>query len=156
MFSLKSSPEVFPSEISRVSMSSELRNVHIIVSYWEYLGLELCLLCTWKVGGESPVIIPYKVINRIFITLYGIITGSLSAYDSWARHRFTVYLYCRRECSGENYMSVNLWITYTGLPTYEKGITTSISVSWKFHLSYANQFAFVQLHFVCDLQCMWF
>ena len=33
-----------------------------------------------KVGG--PMIIPYKVVNIRLITLYGIITGQLSAYYS--------------------------------------------------------------------------
>ena len=32
-----------------------------------------------KVGGNGPVIIPYKGINLLFTTLYGIITGPLSA-----------------------------------------------------------------------------
>ena len=32
------------------------------------------------------VIIPYKVMIRLFTTIYGIITGPLSAYFSWALH----------------------------------------------------------------------
>ena len=35
-------------------------------------------------ADSDPVIIPYMVINRRFTALYGIITGSLSAYYSCA------------------------------------------------------------------------
>ena len=38
-----------------------------------------------NLADSGPVIIPYGVIDRIFITLYGIITGSLSANYSCAR-----------------------------------------------------------------------
>ena len=37
-------------------------------------------------ADSDPVIIPYMVINRRFTALYGIITGSLSAYYSCARY----------------------------------------------------------------------
>lgn len=35
---------------------------------------------------SDPSIIPYKLVNRRFMTLYGIISGSLSANYSWARY----------------------------------------------------------------------
>ena len=38
--------------------------------------------------------IPYKVINRIFTTLYGIITGSLSIKFSRVRYRLTYLIKC--------------------------------------------------------------
>ena len=42
------------------------------------------IICTRKVGDSDPVIIPYKVINRIFTPLFGIV-GSLSTNYSCAR-----------------------------------------------------------------------
>ena len=40
-----------------------------------------------RVGDSGPVIIPYKVINRLFNTLYGKITVPLSAYYSRERYK---------------------------------------------------------------------
>ena len=36
-------------------------------------------LASENLAGSDPMVIPYMVVNRQFITLYGIITGSLSA-----------------------------------------------------------------------------
>ena len=38
-----------------------------------------------KLADSDPDMIPYKVMNRMLITIYGIITGSLSANYSYAR-----------------------------------------------------------------------
>ena len=48
-------------------------------------SLSILYLAREKLADSDPVIIPYKVINRMFTTLYGLISGSLSAYYSWAR-----------------------------------------------------------------------
>ena len=40
-----------------------------------------------KKADSDPVIIPYKVMNNILTTLFGIITGYLSAKFSRARYR---------------------------------------------------------------------
>ena len=40
-------------------------------------------------ADSDTMIIPYKVINRIFTTLYGIITGSVSADFSRAKYNLT-------------------------------------------------------------------
>ena len=40
-----------------------------------------------KLADSDLVIIPYKVISRLYTTLYGIIIGSLYAYFSRARYK---------------------------------------------------------------------
>ena len=41
-----------------------------------------------NLADNDPVIIPYMVVNRWFIALYGIISGSLSANYSWAKYKY--------------------------------------------------------------------
>ena len=55
-----------------------------------------------KYSDSDSVIIPYKVINCIFSTLYGIITGSLSAY--FLRASFTIYWFWCHYISEEYYL----------------------------------------------------
>ena len=43
-----------------------------------------------KLAGSGPVIIPYKEINRLFITLFGIITGSLPGNYPCARCKIVI------------------------------------------------------------------
>ena len=50
------------------------------------LILDPFLVTDNKLGGQYSMIVPYKAVNIRFITLYGIITESLSAYFTRARY----------------------------------------------------------------------
>ena len=54
---------------------------------------------TMTTAHSGPVIIPYMVVNRRFIILCGIITGSLSANYSWAVYSKLWWLYINFMCS---------------------------------------------------------
>ena len=47
-----------------------------------------------NLAGSDPVIIPYMILKWRFITLYGIITGSLSAKYEWARYKMWTNSLC--------------------------------------------------------------
>ena len=45
---------------------------------------------SWEVGGQSSYDVPYKVVNRRLVALYGIITRQVSTDFSWAKYRVVV------------------------------------------------------------------
>ena len=61
---------------------------------------------TSRTDIEGPMIIPCKVYKRLFTTLYGIITGSLTAYYSCTRcnrrYLFPFILFSRDSYRGQN------------------------------------------------------
>ena len=77
----------------------------------------MILLSTLIVGGQlDPVIIPYKAINLLLATLFGIITGSLAAKFSLAMYN---YLYLPQI---ESYYYVS-WTTVTlNIPRLESTV----------------------------------
>ena len=47
-----------------------------------------------QLADSDPAIIPYKVMNRLFTTIYGLITGTLPAKFLQARYSSLVQFYC--------------------------------------------------------------
>ena len=64
---------VRPIKIQKLCHVSDTRVLTPVVISLLYLAQE-------NLAGTNPAIIPYKVINRRLIALYGKITGSLSQY----------------------------------------------------------------------------
>ena len=71
---------------SLCSLDNHTNEWHINSKLYKRIRDQGVYLAHENLAESDPVIIPYKVINSIFTTLYGIITGLLSVKFSGVRY----------------------------------------------------------------------